>query len=238
MVDVANPAATASITNFEVVNASAARFKVTLPTSVEAGTELTSKVTVLDPYGNTVRNYFGTVHFVSSDMNALLPIDYMFDNVDSGVHDFPITLRTSGVQTLTVVDQASSTVLGSESVTVSSSTAAIFAVEFPSNVVAGEAATLTVRALDAYGNVATGYRGTVRFGSSDSQAGLPASYSFANKDLGVATFTVTLKTAGTHSLTVDDSSGAVSMTRTGISVVPSSTAGSFVVQGFRIPLPV
>ena len=37
---------------------------------------------------------------------------------------------------------------------------------------------MTVTAYDAYGNVATGYTGTVAFTSSDPQACFPADYTF------------------------------------------------------------
>ena len=45
---------------------------------------------------------------------------------------------------------------------------------FPSPTVAGVAHSVTVTAMDAYGNTATGYAGTVKITSSDSQAVLPA----------------------------------------------------------------
>ena len=49
-------------------------FAVTgLPASIEAGTLQTMTVTALDANGNPVTNYTGTVHFTSSDPNALLP---------------------------------------------------------------------------------------------------------------------------------------------------------------------
>jgi hypothetical protein len=78
--------------------------------------------------------------------------------------------------------------------------------DFPSSVTAGAAGTVTVTAKDASGNTATGYRGTVHFTSSDSQAALPADYTFTAADAGVHTFTngVTLKTAGTRSITATD----------------------------------
>ena len=59
-------------------------------------------------------------------------------------------------------------------------------------------------ARDAFGNTATGYTGTVHFTSSDAQATLPADYTFTAGDTGVHTFTATLKTAGTQSLTATD----------------------------------
>jgi len=37
---------------------------------------------------------------------------------------------------------------------------------------------LTVRATDTFGNTIAGYRGKVKFTSTDAKAGLPATYSF------------------------------------------------------------
>src|SRR5206468_43756 len=69
---------------------------------------------------------------------------------------------------------------------------------------AGTAHTFTVTARDAYGNAATGYAGAVHFTSTDGQAALPADYAFAAADAGSHTFTGTLNTAGTQSLTAQD----------------------------------
>src|SRR5262249_37743910 len=59
---------------------------------------------------------------------------------------------------------------------------------FPSATTAGEAHLLTVTALDSFGNVMTGYTGTVHFGSSDPRAVLPADYTFNATDAGVHAF--------------------------------------------------
>ncbi len=56
-------------------------------------------------------------------------------------------------------------------------------------------------AKDAFGNTATGYTGTVHFTSSDAAAILPANGTLTN---GVGTFSVTLKTVGTQSITATD----------------------------------
>ena len=53
----------------------------------------------------------------------------------------------------------------------------------------GIAFNVTVTMKDAYGNVVTGYRGTVHFSNSDSTATLPANYVFTASDTGVHTFT-------------------------------------------------
>jgi hypothetical protein len=61
--------------------------------------------------------------------------------------------------------------------------------------------TFTITALGAYGNVATGYSGTIRFSSSDRKAVLPG-YVILTNDTG--TFTATLPTKGNQTLTVTD----------------------------------
>jgi serine/threonine-protein kinase len=73
--------------------------------------------------------------------------------------------------------------------------------------------------LDAYGNVATGYPGTLKFTSSDKNAVLPANYTFTAADAGMKTFGVTLNTSGTQSITATAVRGrAKAKTTTKISV--------------------
>ena len=45
-------------------------------------------VTAQDAYGNTATGYTGTVHFTSSDGQAVLPADYTFAAGDNGTHTF------------------------------------------------------------------------------------------------------------------------------------------------------
>jgi trimeric autotransporter adhesin len=65
---------------------------------------------------------------------------------------------------------------------------------------------LTLTVEDAYGNVVTGYVGTVQFTSSDSTATLPASFTFTAGDAGVYTFIdkTTLEKKGKQTITVTD----------------------------------
>jgi hypothetical protein len=58
----------------------------------------------------------------------------------------------------------------------------------------------------------------VNFSSNDSAANLPPSYTFGASDNGSHTFTVTLNTKGTRSITVTDSTGAPSVSQMGIIV--------------------
>ena len=87
-----------------------------------------------------------------------------------------------------------------------------------SGATAGVPLTVTVTALDQFGNTATGYLGTVHFSSSDIAPGvvLPANYTFTLGDSGVHTFTngVTLVTFGNQTVTAKDTLNA-SITGTG-----------------------
>jgi uncharacterized membrane protein len=74
----------------------------------------------------------------------------------------------------------------------------------------GSKGSIRVTAVDAYGNRAPGYRGTVHFRSTDLQASLPSNYTFTAADAGTHVFVanVTLKTAGTWSVTATDTATA------------------------------
>src|SRR5262249_28286795 len=71
----------------------------------------------------------------------------------------------------------------------------------PRSISAGVAGLSTATPTDANGKPVPGYRGPIHSSSSDSQAVLPADYTFTAADNGVHTFSATLKTAGTVSLT-------------------------------------
>jgi hypothetical protein len=232
----ATDTATSSITGTHAITvqpATASSLRVTgFPSPITAGTAGTFTVTVLDAYGNIVKGYTGTIRFSSSDSNAVLPANYTFHASDGGVHTFSATLKTAGSQSLTATDSATTTITGAQTVTVRAAAASSLRVTgFPSPITAGTAGTVTVTLVDAYGNVATGYTGTIRFTSSDSKAVLPANYTFTASDAGVHTFSVTLKTAGSQSLTVKDTANT-SLTGTQTTTVQAAAASILRVTGF------
>jgi hypothetical protein len=165
-------------------------------------------VTAKDVYGNKATSYRGTIHFTSSDPQAVLPADYTFTSSDNGSHSFTngVTLKTAGTQSITATDTVTSTITGTQgNIKVNPAAATTVVVSgFPSPIGHGTAATFTVTALDPYGNVATGYMGTVHFTSSDMAALLPANYKFTSSDAGVHNFTATLNSTGTQSITATD----------------------------------
>jgi hypothetical protein len=202
------------------------------PSPVTAGTAGNFTVTVKYADGSVDAKYTGTVHFTSSDPQAVLPADYTFTTADAGVHTFSTTLKTAGTQSITATDSASLSVTGTDGgITVNPAAASTLSVAgFPSPVTAGVVGSFTVTARDPYGNIATSYTGTVHFTSTDAKASLPANYTFTAADAGIHTFSATLKTAGTQSLTVKDTTTAnLTATDGGITVHPGA-ASQFIIS--------
>ena len=83
-----------------------------------------------------------------------------------------------------------------------------FSVVAPSSATAGIPFSVTLTARDPFGNIATGYTGTLQFTSTDGggSTALPANYTLVAADNGVHTFTggVTLTTAGIQTVSVQD----------------------------------
>ena len=119
------------------------------------------------------------------------------------------------------------------SLTVNPGSATHFVVSgFPSSTVAGVAHSFTVTAKDAYNNTVTSYAGTVKITSSDSKAVLPANAGLVS---GVGSFTVTLKTAGSQSITATDTvTSSITGSQSGI-LVSAASGDYFVVSGFPSP---
>ncbi len=215
---------------YEVQSAAASTLAGTgMPTSVQAGTVVTITVTALTATGSVATGYTGTLHFTSSDPQAVLPADYPFSSSDSGTHTFSITLKTAGTQSITISDTANASLIESvPGITVTPAAASRLALTgLPNAITAGTAASLTVTAWDAFGNIASGYTGTVHFTSSDAHAILPANYTFTTADNGAHGFSVTFETAGTQSITATDATTAsVTGTLGPITVNPAPTSGA------------
>jgi ELWxxDGT repeat protein len=201
------PGGAGTQSGISVSAAAASRFTVAgFPLPVTAGVAGNVSVIALDPYGNRATGYAGTVHFTSSDAKAVLPGNYTFTAADAGTHAFSATLKTAGYQSLTATDAANAAITGTlGSILVNPAAASRLLLSAPASVVAGAKFSMTVTVVDAYGNVVTGYRGTITFRSSDPASRLPKNYTFTAGDQGVHTFTgLVLKKKGSQSITVTD----------------------------------
>ena len=101
-----------------------------------------------------------------------------------------------------------------------------FLVSAPASTTAGAALTASVTAKDVSNTTITTYSGTVHFASSDPGSPvLPGDYTFVGADNGTHTFTngVTLKTASSQSITVNDT---VDTAKTGTTTVTVNAASA------------
>jgi plastocyanin len=186
-----------------------ARSQVTgFPSAVTAGVAGTVTVTIQDSSGHTVTGYTGTVHFTSSDLQAVLPADYTFTAADAGVHSFSLTLKTAGTQSITATDTGSSSITGSQTgIAVSPASVDHLSLTSAGTVAAGITFDLVVIAQDSFGNSVTSYTGTAAFSSTehDPAVMLPAQYTFTAGDNGTHTFSggATLFTPGQKTITAE-----------------------------------
>lgn len=187
-----------------------------LPTgAVTAGRSFNVTVTATDGFGNTVTGYQGTVHFALSPPGStapatptgtVLPADYTFTSGDAGRHTFAVTLSVAPSQAFYVYDTVTTSISGTRTMSVVPAAAASLGLSAAGPATAGSPFSATVTATDAYGNLATGYTGTVTFSTNDQGTGtaLPATYTFVNGDAGSHAFQVTLTQAGSRTLGVTD----------------------------------
>jgi hypothetical protein len=207
----------------------AATFAVSgYPASITEGFAGNVTVAAQDAFGNTATSYAGTVRLTTTDTQAVLPANYTFttgSGGDNGLHIFAVTLKTVGTQSITATDTAAHTITGTQGGIVVRPPAAVnLSITAPTSASAGSGLTITVTARDASGNATPGYSGTVHFASSDHVATLPADYTFVAGDSGTHSFSVTLKTAGTQSLTATDmGAGTASPSQVTINVLPVLT---------------
>ena len=154
----------------------------------------------------------------------MLPTNKTLTN---GTGVFTATLQSPGSQTLTATDAISSTIAGVSGVNSTSSPATHFQLKGVATSTAGSSFSLTVVALNANNNTATGYTGTVIFTSTDAQAILPTKTTLTN---GVGVFSATLQTAGSQTITATDSatSGITGVT-SAVSVSEAALTGLSVV---------
>ncbi len=192
--------------------------------SETAGQSFSLTVTAKNSSGATDTGYTGTIGFSSSDVQAGLPANFKFSAANDGTYTFTVTLKTAGSQSITATDTTTAAITGTlTGINVSPAQASSFTISgLPSTATAGAAESFTVTAYDPYGNVASGYTGTVQFSSSDTAASLPSSYPFTSANGGTHTFSLTFETAGTQSLTVTDTASHLTATQSGISVAPAA----------------
>jgi hypothetical protein len=181
-----------------------------LPDTAKAGIPIRATVIVKDAAGALFGGYRGTVHFASTDPGAVLPPDYTFTTADAGRHDFAdaISFKKAGLQAISVTEASDASIGSTSPVSVIAAGVAAYAVSLPEpSMTAGVQGTLAVKAVDAFGNLATDYSGSAMLVSSDPKGTLPDTAAFTSGE--AHDISISFKTAGTQSIALTDSSNAL-----------------------------
>ncbi|MGO8826430.1 MAG: hypothetical protein ACLQU9_14500, partial [Acidimicrobiales bacterium] len=196
-----------------------------------AGTAFNVTITATDQYGNAATGYANGNHTLtftgpSNSPNGHVPTYPAQVNFTNGVGTANITLYDAQTTTLTASATGPSLTGTSNSFTVNGKAATAYSVTNPGTQTAGTPFTLTITAVDAYGNTDTGYNpgfSNINFSGPASSpngtaptyqgSGFFGTYPFTN---GVATATVTLYDVQTTTITA--SQGGLSGTSTSFAV--------------------
>src|SRR5262245_23197003 len=113
-------------------------------------------VPALHSNGTVCSGHTGTGRFSTRDSQAVLPADYHFAAGRHGTHDFSITLKTAGTQSLAVADTMTPDFVANQvEIWVNPATARSFVVAgMPSTMTSGDGGYFSVSAYDAFGNLA------------------------------------------------------------------------------------
>jgi hypothetical protein len=214
--------------------------KTGTPTAAVSGTSFPVIVNGVDAYWNVAPTANGTsftIQITSSDTNAILPANA---DLASGTRTFNIALRTAGSWTLTAsdVDDTTKTPSTSPPITVNPAPFGKLQILLPGETAApgsttgktgtplaqtaGTPFSVTVKSVDLNWNqVVT--NDVVHVTSSDANAVLPADTALNN---GAANVAITLKTAGTRTITASDVThpGILPNTSSSLTVNPGAFA--------------
>ncbi len=185
--------------------------------TVTPGQKFDLQVVVQNGNGSVLTKYTGTLHFTSSDANAVVPADYTFTAADAGLHTFVVSLGTVGAQTISVADTKTPFLTAlNRPFTVVATTVNHLSVAQPGNVTQGTTFTSTVSARDVNNLLVSNYTGTVHFTSSDATAVLSPDAALTG---GVGNFTVKLNALGSQGVGVSDTANGTILGSAGVTVL-------------------
>lgn len=212
-----------------ITNGPAAAFQISgAPSSATAGATSTFAITALDAYGNVAVDFTGTPSLSSTDPGGTFPVNDAFTN---GMAAASVRLITAGTRQIAAADPANPALSAQALVSVGAAAAgACTAAGIPATARAGDPLSLHVTLTDAFGNVATGYAGTMSFSSADTRATLPASYAFAAGDQGARGFSVRFGTPGSQQVTATDSGNSITCD-SGTVTISNGSAAAFQLAG-------
>ncbi|WP_239014352.1 S8 family serine peptidase [Archangium violaceum] len=142
----------------------------------------------------------------------------------NGVATFDgLSLRTAGTGYTLVAAAQGFTGATSAAFDVTSGSAVSFSLALPASLPVDQEISISAKAFDAYGNLATSYSGSVKVTSSDAEAVLPSNTVFAQGE--ISDLKVTFKSLGLKTLTLTDTESATLTGAAQTNVTPASTGG-------------
>ncbi len=192
---------------------------ITTPSSATAGTAFSATITARDESGTLLSSYAGTLTFLSSDNQAILPGS---STLTSGTGTFSITLKTVGSETITVSDGTATSTSGVITINPAPATQLVYTAGTSQSITVSDVSSvITVQRQDQYGNPVTTGAISLTLSSNSGNNGqfytdsaghnritppvtIPdgsSSYSFYYHDTGSGTPTLTASSLGLTSAT-------------------------------------
>jgi chitodextrinase len=202
---------------------------LTASLSATAGEAIAPEVQVAlqDRLGRTVPGALGrvTLALAAGPSSAVLEGTLTADAVD-GIARFPqVVLKQAGTgYQLKATAGGSLAEATSRLFVVTPAQPSSLVLALPATLTAGSAASATVTIRDPFGNLATHYRGTVRFSSTSPGAVLPADAAFTAADNGSKSVSVTLSRAGSWAVRAEDVATPALAFQVAVSVLPAAAA--------------
>jgi hypothetical protein len=183
-------------------NSAKGSYTLTAPMqTIRVGGSFPLTIAAIDKKGAPILDYHCETK-LSSDDNSMLP-KVQFTIGEQGVHTVAVQLNTAGTRTITATQVDNSDFKGTLTLNVQPGIHMEMTGLDPAATTSSPS-TVHVSLIDMNGAVATDYRGTVAFTSTDAVAYLPAQYTFTDVDAGAHDFVVTLNSVGAQVLTSTD----------------------------------
>jgi hypothetical protein len=198
--------------------------------SVTAGTSFGLKIAAEDAYGNVATGFTGSLTLaLSSNPGGSTLGGRLTATASAGVASFSgLTLNKVGTGYTLKASGGSLTAATTSgiAVTPAAATHLVVTTEPPSSVTAGSGFSLKITAVDAYGNVATSFTGSVTIALANNPGGSTLGGTLTVTALhGIATFSgLTLNKVGSGYTLKSSSGGLAAATTSGISVAPAAAS--------------
>jgi len=223
---------TSSTSNtFNITAGAPAKLAVTTqPTNTVAGVAISPAVTVQiqDAAGNLTTSTAGVVMAIGTNPGGGTLSGTTTVNAVAGTATFStLSINKTAVGYTLSATSGGLTAATSSTFNITPAAAASLALSAPSTATAGTAFSVSVTAKDAFGNIATGYSGTVHFTATDASAVLPANSTLTS---GAGSFNVTFDTVGVQTVTATDTVASSVNGTSGSVTVSAGSATHFAVS--------